>query len=539
MNRRSDGTIVIGVREIIFGLMALAVLVLLVLVIVLATSRLGGGQPVADITVTPGSAALVTATPQTSTGPTPTPLNLGATLPPDRPTPTVQPETFTHTVQAGETLSSIASLYGIDLQTLLLANGLSLDSVIQENQPLIIPLPPTQSGTWHTVQPGETLIIIANRYGATVEAIRAANGLSEDSVIFSGQRLRIPGVAAQTEEPPAGGSEENAATPVPQAYSVDDLPTRAFLSDWPRSILEGNLDENYPLQFTQDRFTVHYQPGTYAGENLGQTLGLVDDALRLIENRLGVHLDGSFDVYAAGTLFEAPNAHLRGLSNSADRRVFILHDGTGTATDNAYFFAHELTHMVTRNTWGSPGAAFVLSEGVATWVGRPILEDGGYLKYDDLCAAVYAAGRLPTMTAIESDWQAFLGHIRDPFNYFGSACFVDFIIDTYGMDALRQLYTTSDYEGVTGRSLAWLDTEFRGTLETQVPLLTFDPDELASVADEVRDAYRFVFSNYNSTEVMHQAYVAVDQARIALWKGDFDGARRWLATAYDITGYTP
>lgn len=538
MNRRSDGTIVIGTREIIFGALVLAVLVMIALVIVLAATRLGVGRGVADITVTPGSAALVTATPETGSGPTATPLNLGATLPPDRPTPTVQPETFTHSVRAGETLSSIAALYGIDLQTLLLANGLNLDSVIQENQPLIIPLPPSQSGTWHTVQPGETLIIIANRYGASVDAIRAANGLNEDSVIFSGQQLRIPGVAAQTEEPNAGATED-AATPIAQAHSIDELPTRAFLGDWPRSILEGNLDENYPLQFSQDRFTVHYQPGTYAGENLGQTMGLVDDALRLIETRLGVHLDGSFDVYAAGTLFEAPNAHLRGLSNSSDRRVFILHDGTGTATDNAYFFAHELTHMVTRNTWGSPGAAFVLSEGVATWVGRPILEDGGYLKYDDMCAAIYAAERLPTMTAIETDWQAFLGHIRDPFNYFGAACFVDFIVDTYGMDALRQLYITSDYEGVTGRSLAWLDTEFRGTLESNVPLLTFNPDEFAAVADDVRDAYRFVFSNYNSTEVMQQAYIAVDQARIALWKGDSAEARRWLATAYNITGYTP
>ena len=538
MNRRSDGTIVIGTREIIFGALVLAVLVLVALVIVLAAARLGGNRQVADITVTPGNTALVTATPDMGSGPTATPLNLGATLPPNRPTPTIQPETFTHSVRAGETLSSIAALYGIDLQTLLLANGLSLDSVIQENQQLVIPLPPSQAGTWHTVQPGETLTIIANRYGASVEAIRAANGLNEDSVIFSGQQLRIPGVAAQPEESPSGG-EEAAATPIAQAHSIDELPTRAFLSDWPRSILEGNLDENYPLRFSQDRFTVHYQPGTYAGENLGQTMGLADDALRLIENRLGVHLDGSFDVYVAGTLFEAPNAHLRGLSNSSDRQVFILHDGTGTATDNAYFFTHELTHMVTRNTWGSPGAAFVLSEGVATWVGRPILEDGGYLKYDEICAAVYAAERLPTMTAIETDWQAFLGHIRDPFNYFGAACFVDFIVDTYGMDALRQLYVSSDYEGVTGRSLAWLDTEFRGTLESNVPLLSFDPNEFVSVADDVRDAYRFVFSNYNSTEVMQQAYVAVDQARVALWKGDLVEARRWLATAYDITGYTP
>ncbi len=44
----------------------------------------------------------------------------------------------------------------------------------------------------HTVRPGETLFTIAGLYGTTVQAIVAANMLADPSLIFPGQKLRIP-----------------------------------------------------------------------------------------------------------------------------------------------------------------------------------------------------------------------------------------------------------------------------------------------------------------------------------------------------------
>jgi LysM repeat protein len=41
------------------------------------------------------------------------------------------------------------------------------------------------------VQPGDTLYSISRRFGVTVAALKAANGLS-DNHIASGQTLRIP-----------------------------------------------------------------------------------------------------------------------------------------------------------------------------------------------------------------------------------------------------------------------------------------------------------------------------------------------------------
>ena len=57
--------------------------------------------------------------------------------------------------------------------------------------------PPASGGqqdgvVWHTVQPGETLSSLARRYGTTWQAIAQANSISNPSQIYAGQRLKIP-----------------------------------------------------------------------------------------------------------------------------------------------------------------------------------------------------------------------------------------------------------------------------------------------------------------------------------------------------------
>jgi murein DD-endopeptidase MepM/ murein hydrolase activator NlpD len=113
----------------------------------------------------------------------------------------------THTVQAGETLFSIAQLYGLDMQTLIELNGLTNPDELYVGQVLIIvpsteapiqptPLPaetvPTFSSNIHVVQPGETLFRIATSYGLTVQELAAANGITDPTVIYVGQTLIIP-----------------------------------------------------------------------------------------------------------------------------------------------------------------------------------------------------------------------------------------------------------------------------------------------------------------------------------------------------------
>lgn len=51
---------------------------------------------------------------------------------------------------------------------------------------------PTTAALTHTVQPGDTLFLIANHFGTSVEAIAQANGIADPNVIEVGQVLQIP-----------------------------------------------------------------------------------------------------------------------------------------------------------------------------------------------------------------------------------------------------------------------------------------------------------------------------------------------------------
>ena len=63
----------------------------------------------------------------------------------------------------------------------------------------------------HLVQPGENLFRIALRYGTTVQAIAAANGIADPTRIFAGQRLIIP-VGSNTPVNVPGASTSNQPT---------------------------------------------------------------------------------------------------------------------------------------------------------------------------------------------------------------------------------------------------------------------------------------------------------------------------------------
>ena len=110
-----------------------------------------------------------------------------------------QGEPVTHVIRRGETLSSIARRYGTTVAAVQAWNGLR-GSVIQTGRRLEIfttraPTPaaaatPPGEAVTHVIRRGETLSSIARRYGTTVAAVQAWNGL-RGSVIQTGRRLTI------------------------------------------------------------------------------------------------------------------------------------------------------------------------------------------------------------------------------------------------------------------------------------------------------------------------------------------------------------
>lgn len=382
--------------------------------------------------------------------------------------------------------------------------------------PTPLPLAEASQTLTYSIQPGDSLWAIAARFSTTVQSLAELNQLKTET-IFPGQELIIP------------SSDSSGCTPTPL------LPEMSALSSsppdvsnggvaWQPSILEGDLVSAYPAALEQDRFTLHYTPGTYPARDPQAIADMVARALAHIERKLAAHLNGHFDVYVAGSLFAPPDQALRGRSFSAARRVFFLYDGTGSPADQQYIITHELTHLFSWNVSGRPSSA-MLSEGVAVYTGMTSIAGSHHVPIGVFCKAYYQAGKLPRVSTSLS----FEGHIRDLANYYAAGCFVQYLIGAYGPEKFAQVYPTSDFINVYGKHLTALEEEWHAHLGTDDVSVPFEPDALISAVEAVSAAYDRLFSDFTGTATDLAAYLELDAARIALMEGRFSDVATHLA----------
>lgn len=95
-----------------------------------------------------------------------------------------------HQVRPGETLSQIASLYQVSVNTVRFANGISTGTTIRPGQTLLI-LP--MDGLKVKVASGDTVASLAKKYSGDEKEIRDFNALSADQKLIVGQEIVIPG----------------------------------------------------------------------------------------------------------------------------------------------------------------------------------------------------------------------------------------------------------------------------------------------------------------------------------------------------------
>lgn len=277
----------------------------------------------------------------------------------------------------------------------------------------------------------------------------------------------IPELAVPTQE-------LTASVPV----TLDALPTPYRLA-----ALNSDLLTAFPATVAGERFTLNYDPTSPPAIAPAELAALVAKVLAHHEQLLGVALGGQFDVYAAGTLFAAPDQALRGYSFSRHRYFQVVVDNDIASAAQRYIVAHELTHLFAWNTFGVPSSV-LLSEGLAVYAGMDFVGDE-LLPLHDFCAAYSQAGALPHVSA-DLPYQS---HIRNLEHYYAAGCFVQFLIEEYGTAAFTQLYPTGDYAGVYGQSLAALEAEWLAET-TSRPLATpLSPTALVAAVTETKRAY--------------------------------------------------
>ena len=190
-----------------------------------------------------------------------------------------------HTVRPGENLYRISLRYGVSMYAIMQANGLPNANRIYVGQVLRIPtgqVPPPQpppppspppTGFYYTVRYGDTLAIVAARYGTTVWAIMQANGLANPNFIYVGQVLWIPG--RHTPPPPGNwnwygeffNNERLAGSPTVTRYDA------AIDFDWGLGCPDSRI--------TADRFSVRWTRNLWLATGTYRFTVTVDDGVRL------------------------------------------------------------------------------------------------------------------------------------------------------------------------------------------------------------------------------------------------------------------
>ena len=124
-----------------------------------------------------------------------------------------------HAVQPGQTFSSIARRYGVDVWDLALENDLEPASPLRAGQTLRVP----PRGVTY-VRPGQTLSHIARAHDCSVEALQRLNGLRSTEHVRAGSLIRLPGF----EPPEAAAIDRDWGEPqAPGWVKVDGRSTSA------------------------------------------------------------------------------------------------------------------------------------------------------------------------------------------------------------------------------------------------------------------------------------------------------------------------
>jgi LysM repeat protein len=136
------------------------------------------------------------------------------------PSGTQAQDQIVHVVQQGENLFRLALRYGTTVQAIMAQNGLPDDHTICVGQRLVIPSTTQQrasvpaaatTGGTYVVQPGDTIFGIAFRYGVKPWELMRANGIWSSHGVFIGQGIVIPA---------AGGAVPDALPETGEVYIV-------------------------------------------------------------------------------------------------------------------------------------------------------------------------------------------------------------------------------------------------------------------------------------------------------------------------------
>lgn len=165
-----------------------------------------------------------------------------------------------HTVQRKQTLYFLTHKYNVSQEELIrlnpeLTNGLKTGQVIKVPKPGTVKVSDNGEFRFHTVQPGETLFSLAQRYGTEIASIKLNNPELNTGGLKIGQVLRIPLHSRSFEEL--------------LKVTHNNLPTNEYLDYDPLYFEEQGVTPCNSFRYTSDKtFKVALLLPLYIQENL-------------------------------------------------------------------------------------------------------------------------------------------------------------------------------------------------------------------------------------------------------------------------------
>lgn len=226
------------------------------------TQRAGSANASAEAAASPTRGSTPTRAPLSVAIPTHDPASQLATPTPDKPhtLPTPRQQTREYTVQAGDTLGSIARSFGVSVETLLQSNGLTDENLISIGQTLEVPPPKADApGSSFKVIPDSELV-----YGPASTQFDIVAFVNREAGYLSGYTQTVNDVAL---------TGTDVVTRVAQDYSVNPRLLLALLeyrTHWVTSPepAPGSLD--YPMGFVEPSRTGLYHQLAWAANELNR-----------------------------------------------------------------------------------------------------------------------------------------------------------------------------------------------------------------------------------------------------------------------------
>ena len=96
-----------------------------------------------------------------------------------------------YTDRYGDTLDSIANMYGTTKEELKKLNSFNLDNISMGNQ-IVVPSNNSEFLKTYIIMVGDTLYDIARRNNIDINTILLLNGLNKDDYLYPGQEIVLP-----------------------------------------------------------------------------------------------------------------------------------------------------------------------------------------------------------------------------------------------------------------------------------------------------------------------------------------------------------